>query len=122
MFRVYKKSPFSKINDFNNNFIPKPVLLMQHGVADSSDSFILNDVDKSPAFIAASQGYDVWLPNSRGNKYSRLHELYTDRDEKYWDYSFSEISKYDFPAFIEYIKQETQVNETIRKITVMAHS
>lgn len=104
MFRVYKKSPFSKIKDFKNSLIPKPVILMQHGVADSSDSFILNDADKSPAFIAAAQGYDVWLPNSRGNKYSRNHELYTDRDEKYWDYSFSDISKYDLPAFIEYIK------------------
>jgi len=54
MFRVYKKSPFSKIKDLNNNLIPKPVILMQHGVADSSDSFILNDADKAPAFIAAS--------------------------------------------------------------------
>lgn len=54
MFRVYKKSPFSKIKDLNDNLIPKPVILMQHGVADSSDSFILNDADKAPAFIAAS--------------------------------------------------------------------
>jgi hypothetical protein len=37
-----------------------------------------------------------------------MHELYTDKDEKYWDYSFSDISKQDLPAFIEYIK--VQVN------------
>lgn len=52
MFRVYKNS--LQIRDLNNNLIPKPVIIMQHGVADSSDSFILNDADKAPAFIAAS--------------------------------------------------------------------
>ena len=29
--------------------IPKSVIVMQHGLADSSDSYIINDKDKAPA-------------------------------------------------------------------------
>ena len=50
----------------------KPVLL-QHGIEDSSDSWVMNSADKAPAFLLAKNGFDVWLANSRGNKFSKKH-------------------------------------------------
>jgi len=44
-----------------------------HGLADSADSWVVNSKDKAPALVAAKEGYDVWLGNFRGNKYSRAH-------------------------------------------------
>lgn len=62
---------------------------MQHGLIDSSDTFIVNDPDKAPAFIMAKNGFDVWLGNSRGNKYSRRHvSLNPDKDAAYWNFSW----------------------------------
>ena len=43
-------------------------------------------------------------------------------DYAYWDHSFVEISKYDLPAFIEYIKKYTSDTRMGDKITLVAHS
>ena len=39
-----------------------------------------------PAYYMADAGYDIWMGNLRGNRYSREHEKYTTRDSKYWDF------------------------------------
>lgn len=68
----------------------------------------------------ADAGYDVWMPNARGNRYSRKHvSLNPDKDEKkFWDFSWHEIALIDVPMLIDYVIEQT--NQA--KIYYIGHS
>jgi hypothetical protein len=57
----------------------------------------VNYVVNAPAFVLADLGYDVWLGNTRGNKYSKqsIDEV---KSKDFWDFSFPEMITYDLPA------------------------
>jgi lysosomal acid lipase/cholesteryl ester hydrolase len=60
--------------------------------------------EESPAFKLSADGFDVWLANSRGNKYSRDHTHYNpDTDAEFWNFSFIEMAMFDLPAMVDYI-------------------
>ena len=42
---------------------------------------ISNGEDKSLAFVFANRGYDVWVGNVRGNKYSLEHTKLSSKDK-----------------------------------------
>jgi len=101
----------------SKNVNEKPVLL-QHGLVDSADSFILHKEEKSYSYYLANNGFDVWLGNSRGNKHSRGHIKHNaDKDSAYWDFTYHEMGIYDLPAVIDYIKVKTG-----KKVTYIGHS
>lgn len=64
----------------------------------------MNSEDVAPAFVAARAGYDVWLGNSRGNKYSKDHIKYdASWDTKYWMFDWQQMGDGDIPAVTQYI-------------------
>mmetsp|Transcript_40343 Transcript_40343/g.38822 ORF Transcript_40343/g.38822 Transcript_40343/m.38822 type:complete len:144 (+) Transcript_40343:36-467(+) len=87
----------------------KPVVILQHGLLCSCTDWILNG-DNSLGFILVDNGYDVWMNNSRGNRYSK-HHVFLDHevDKEFWDYSFEEMAKYDQPALFKYVLEKTKV-------------
>ena len=95
----------------------RPVLL-QHGLLDSSTTWVMNFPDQSLAYILADAGYDVWLGNMRGNYYSRAHTKYDPSHDQFWDFSYDDMARDDLPSMIFYILNVTKHT----KISYVGHS
>lgn len=65
-------------------------------------------------YILSNMGFDVWIGNNRGTKYSCQER----KREGYWDYTFDELVKYDVPTFINGILAMTGAE----KIIYIGHS
>lgn len=65
-----------------------PPVFMNHGINSDANCFLINDEDKSLAKIMANAGFDVWLGNNRGNKFSRRHKTLKITSKEFWQFSF----------------------------------
>ncbi|RLN60917.1 hypothetical protein BBJ29_008675 [Phytophthora kernoviae] len=85
----------------------KPAVHLQHGLLDSSFTFVANFRNQSLAYVLADAGYDVWLGNNRGTTWSREHLDYTTDDDAFWDFTWEDMGIYDLPAFVNHILSTT---------------
>jgi len=96
-------------------------LILQHGVMDTAYTFLLSGGRRCPAFYFARKGYDVWMPNSRGQTYSLEHNKgykWYFPFSKFWDFTFYDMAQYDFPSIIDYMKNVTGYS----KVSYVGHS
>ena len=93
MFRIPSKNPDAW----------KHPIYLQHGLASTCDyfvgiqrnslgifvdAFIFLYNTQFTAFVLADAGFDVWLGNYRGTRYSQRHQNLTVFDPEYWDHRY----------------------------------
>lgn len=94
---------FQQIND--------RVVILHHGLLGSSEDWLLLGTYWSLPYILVENGFDVWLLNARGNRYSRTHKSKHVDMPDFWDFSWHEMGVYDLPAAIKYIRELTRSSE-----------
>ena len=72
--------------------------------------------DRSPAFIMAKLGCDVYMANTRGNAYSLGHDTLNIDSSEFWDFSFQEMGL-DSLANLSFILEKTG-----KKVQFFGHS
>uniref|UniRef100_A0A7N1A1T3 AB hydrolase-1 domain-containing protein n=1 Tax=Kalanchoe fedtschenkoi TaxID=63787 RepID=A0A7N1A1T3_KALFE len=94
-----------------------PPVLLQHGLFTGGDSWFLNSEEQSLGFLLADSGFDVWVGNVRGTRYSQRHVSLSVSDKEFWNWSWEELALNDLAAMIDYVHAETG-----SKVFVVGHS
>jgi lysosomal acid lipase/cholesteryl ester hydrolase len=85
----------------------KKVVFLMHGLLCTSADWVYLGPDKSLSYLLSDEGYDVWMGNARGNRYSKNHTTFNVKDKQFWQFSWHEIGIYDLPASIDYVLETT---------------
>ena len=125
VFRIPgKKGTKPTIGQHPENKEPKPVVIYQHGLVDSCHGIVCAGTN-SIGLQLVDAGYDLWLNNSRGSRWSRDHQtldvnFYSDPSgfSEYFEFSWSEMAQFDQPALWNYVLKTTGAE----KITYIGHS
>lgn len=86
----------------------KPVVYLHHGLLMNSEVWLcLTSPQRCIPFVLVELGFDVWLGNNRGNKYSKKSIHHDPNSSKFWNYSIDDFAWHDIPDSIDYILDVT---------------
>lgn len=85
----------------------QPVLL-QHGVLVDGMTWLVSSPEESLAYILADHGFDVWIANTRGTRWSRRHASLDPSSRSYWNWSWDDLVVNDMPAMVDYVCSYTR--------------
>ncbi|XP_027940836.1 triacylglycerol lipase 2 isoform X2 [Vigna unguiculata] len=95
----------------------KQPVIIQHGVLVDGMTWLLNCPEQDLPLILADNGFDVWIANSRGTRFSRRHISLDPSSPAFWNWSWDELVSYDLPAIFSYV-----FSQTGQKINYVGHS
>lgn len=95
----------------------KQPVIIQHGVLVDGMIWFMNSPEQNLPMILADSGFDVWIVNSRGTRYSRRHTFRDPSSEDFWNWCFDDLVTYDLPAVFDFV-----YNQTGQKSNYVGHS
>lgn len=88
--------------------VKKKVVYLHHGLMMCSEVWVcLTEEERCLPFQLVERGYDVWLGNNRGNKYSKKSTRLSPLTNEFWDFSIDQFAFHDIPDSINYILELT---------------
>ncbi|KAI9667142.1 MAG: cholesterol esterase [Alyxoria varia] len=89
--------------------LQKPCIYLHHGLMMNSEVWVcLSERERCLPFALVEKGYDVWLGNNRGNKYSKKSVRYSPASDAFWNFSIDQFALHDIPDTISYILSTTK--------------
>ena len=97
-----------KVNTGGPNSVQKRVVYLHHGLLMNSEVWVcITEKERCLPFLLVDQGYDVWLGNNRGNKYSKKCMHHAPTENEFWDFSMDQFAFHDIPDSINYVLSTT---------------
>jgi lysosomal acid lipase/cholesteryl ester hydrolase len=97
-----------RVNSGRDDGIKKKVVYLHHGLMMNSEVWVcLTERERCLPFELVERGYDVWLGNNRGNKYSKKSVHTAPTSSSFWNFSMDQFAFHDIPDSIAYILETT---------------
>jgi len=98
----------TRVNSGRGDGLKKKVVYLHHGLMMNSDVWVcLTERERALPFELVERGYDVWLGNNRGNKYSKKSVHTAPTSSSFWNFSMDQFAFHDIPDSISYILETT---------------
>nr|CAB3456604.1 unnamed protein product [Digitaria exilis] len=94
-----------------------PPVFLQHGLFQGGDTWFINSNEQSLGYILADNGFDVWIGNVRGTRWSKGHSTLSVHDKLFWDWSWQDLAESDLLAMLSYVYTVKQ-----SKVVYVGHS
>lgn len=105
---AWRKGEEDKRVNEGQGTLEKKVVYLHHGLMMNSEVWVcLSEKQRCLPFALVEAGYDVWLGNNRGNKYSKKSTNCSPDSTKFWNFSLDQYAFHDIPNSIEYILAAT---------------
>lgn len=96
------------MNGGRDGGVKKKIVYMHHGLMMNSEVWVcLTERERCLPFELVERGYDVWLGNNRGNKYSKKSVHTAPTSSSFWNFSMDQFAFHDIPDSIAYILETT---------------
>ena len=106
----------------------RPSLIFQHGMGGDASEWVssINQMLPEPirsdkptlAVQMMEMGFDVFLANIAGCRYSQENDNYTPEDPEFWQMDWRQYGQYDIPAFVGEIRKRNGG----KKVAYVGHS
>ena len=105
---AWKRGEEEQRTNSSKGGVKKPIIYLHHGLMMNSEIWVcLTDEERCLVFRLVEMGYDVWLGNNRGNKYSKKSIHHPPTSPNFWNFSMDEFAFHDIPDSINYILEAT---------------
>ncbi|EAT35425.1 AAEL012407-PA, partial [Aedes aegypti] len=104
---LLKDTDYSEEQPLNEPGGCQGVVLLMHGLFSTAADFVVTGPESGLAFVLADAGFDVWMGNARGTRFSRKNLNHTPKEAAFWDFSWHEIGIGDLSAIIDYMLRQT---------------
>uniref|UniRef100_A0A1I7X0X2 AB hydrolase-1 domain-containing protein n=1 Tax=Heterorhabditis bacteriophora TaxID=37862 RepID=A0A1I7X0X2_HETBA len=91
----------------SNDTIDPECYMTVHGILADGFNWASNMPNQSAGFVFADAGFDIWIANSRGTPPSQKHTGYGPKDDRFWNFTWQDMSSYDLTDSINYVLKET---------------
>ena len=126
-----RKQNYKSISRIPSSVAGATPVLYLHGYEAASSDIVLRGRDTSLGYLMSDKGFDVWMINFRGNRYSRNHTVnviqkgngnewifshFQSLDAskfygEFWRFTWWEMGEHDLPAVIDYILVTTNTKQ-----------